>query len=386
MNEKPIRIAVLGGTFDPPHFGHLAAAEAAGYELEAEKVILIPAGEPPHKPGCLVTGPEHRLAMARLASEGNPFFEVSDMETARPGLSFTVDTIRELKNIYPGTEIIFIIGADTIEKLESWRGFGELARLCSFAAVSRPGTGDAEAAAEIARLGREYGARIRLVPSPGVDVSSSEIRRLVSLRKPIKYLLPEAVEKYIRYMGLYAREFDAEGFLKGKYPEILKDLRENLSPKRFNHTLGVVETALKLAKRHGIDDEKAVLAALLHDCAKKPGRGVIHAAEGAERAAEKYGVTDTDALNAIRWHTTGRAGMSALEKLIYVADCAEPFREFGNGDIIEAAMDSLDRAMLACLEVKIGYTRQNGKEVDKLSYEAYNDIQNNLNDSEEKNG
>jgi len=197
-----MRLGLIGGTFDPIHYGHLVTAEVARYELRLAKVVFVPAGQPPHKPGRQVSPALHRVAMVRLALTSNPHFELSTMEVERPGPSYTVDTVKEFQRLYREAEIWFITGADAVAEVPTWNRAEELLQLCRLVAVARPGytlRGYGGKQTELPDLWR----KIHVMQVPGVAVSSTEIREWVRMGKPIKYLLPEPVEEYIAQHGLY---------------------------------------------------------------------------------------------------------------------------------------------------------------------------------------
>lgn len=182
----------MGGTFDPIHYGHLVTAEEARYEFRLEKVIFIPAGRPPHKTGSHISDPRHRYTMVNMAIATNPYFHVSLLEMEREGISYTIDTIRHLRRIYPSAEIFFVTGADAVLEILGWKDVEELLSLCYFIAATRPGY----------RL-EDLKENIFYMEVPALAISSSEVRRRVQEGKPIKYLLPDAVEGYINKHGLY---------------------------------------------------------------------------------------------------------------------------------------------------------------------------------------
>jgi len=195
----------MGGTFDPIHFGHLAAAEQVRVGFDLDRVIFIPSGHPPHKQGKQITPGIHRYVMAVLATIDHPRFEVSTIELDRPGLSYSVDTIGLLKSQLPeGSEIFFITGADAIVEICSWKDADRLLRLCRFVAVTRPGysTGSLQ---EIRERFGEAGSRIHPYQITDLAISSSEIRERVRLGKPIRYLVPATVEHYIEKHHLYTK-------------------------------------------------------------------------------------------------------------------------------------------------------------------------------------
>jgi nicotinate-nucleotide adenylyltransferase len=188
------KIGIMGGTFDPIHYGHLVAAEVARTELDLDRVIFMPAGRPPHKQLQKVTDSEHRYAMAALAVSSNPSFEVSRIEVDKAELTYTIDTVKELISVY---------GEDTILELMTWFKVQELLTLCKFIAVTRPGFDKEELEQKIADITSNYNGDISCIEVPMLDISSTDIRKRVRLRKPIKYLLPESVEEYIYKNGLY---------------------------------------------------------------------------------------------------------------------------------------------------------------------------------------
>ncbi|MGB8644128.1 MAG: nicotinate-nucleotide adenylyltransferase [Anaerolineae bacterium] len=197
-----MRIGVLGGTFDPPHIGHLVIAEAARSKLGLSTVYFIPARQPPHKLDQPVTLMEHRLAMLRLALGDNPFFTLSLVEADRPGPSYTVDTIRELGQESPtGTEIFFIEGTDSLAALPTWHRPAELIQLCKLAVLQRPGY-----RADMQALQAQFpGIRSRVVfiHSPELSLSSHELQDRCRAGRPLKYLVPDGVADYIAEHTLY---------------------------------------------------------------------------------------------------------------------------------------------------------------------------------------
>lgn len=198
------RIGLMGGTFDPIHYGHLVTAEAARCEFNLDKVIFIPSGQPPHKKGYQVTAAEHRYRMTVLATASNPFFAVSRIEIERPGVSYTIDTVTEFRRLLgPEPELYFITGADAILEILHWKDVGELLKKCRFIAATRPGFLLEKLEDLKPLLPLECWQRIHIIEVPALAISSTDIRRRVRERKTIKYLLPEAVEEYIRREGLY---------------------------------------------------------------------------------------------------------------------------------------------------------------------------------------
>ncbi len=203
-----MKTGLMGGTFDPVHYGHLVIAEAARAEFGLDRVVWVPSGDPPHKKEYPVTGKEHRYAMVVLATASNPWFDVSRMELEREGATYTYDTLAAFRGLCPDDELFFITGADAILEILTWYRHAEVVRLCRFIAVTRPGY-------DLARLDAvlppEYLARIDTLHVPGVDISSTDLRRRAREGDPVRYLLPENVEAYIGKHGLYRSGAAAAG-------------------------------------------------------------------------------------------------------------------------------------------------------------------------------
>lgn len=195
-----MRLGVLGGTFDPIHVGHLAAARAAMDCALLDRVLFVPSSQPPHRAAASALAGD-RLAMARLAVQGESDFEVSDVEVNRGGKSYTVDTLSQLHRLYPGDELFLILGWDAARLFRSWREPGQVSKLASVVIVARPGT-DAPQASELAATGIPPARVIKcMVPTP--DVSSSDLRLALAAGEPVAGRLPPAVERYIASRGLY---------------------------------------------------------------------------------------------------------------------------------------------------------------------------------------
>jgi nicotinate-nucleotide adenylyltransferase len=195
------RVGIMGGTFDPIHYGHLVAAEAARVAFQLEPVLFVPNRLPPHKKDYPVTEAKHRYLMTVLATITNPHFEVSRVELDREGYSYTIDTLRELRASFgPNVELYFISGADAILDLLSWKDVDELLGLCYFIAATRPGY---KLSVELGHLTQRYARKVFKVEVPALAISSTDIRRRVKEGKSIKYLLPEPVENYIYKHKLY---------------------------------------------------------------------------------------------------------------------------------------------------------------------------------------
>ena len=371
-----MRIAVYGGSFNPPHPAHVRAARLACEALEPNRLFVIPAADPPHKQ--LAEGspaPEERFELTKLAFRDFPGAEVSDMEISRGGASYTSDTASELAAAYPGAELWLVVGTDMLTSFERWHEFRRILELAALCVLPR-NEGDLpeiERCAE--RFRRLYGARIRVLDAAALPMSSSEIRKLLVSRRGADVLDGEVYARIIRL-----RDYGAKPQLDWLRERAYKYLK----PKRIPHVAGCEQEAAKLALRWGEDPGDAAEAGILHDITKKLSMeeqlklaekyGIVfdkferenikltHAITGAELARELFGEPER-IYDAIRWHTTGRADMTLLEKIIYIADYIEPTRDFeGVDELRRLAYEDLDSAMALGLRMSLEELRQKGIE------------------------
>ena len=367
-----MRVGIMGGTLDPVHMGHIQIAETALREMKLDRIMLLPAGDPPHK--AHPTPKADRWRMAQLAAETVSGMFACGVEIGRTGTTYTVDTLRDLHTFNPDTQWYYLIGADTLDVLDSWRSFDQVAKMCTFVVAGR---GDEPASAErMAYLADRYGARFEVLSVSGPEISSSDIRSRTASGQDIRGLVPENVRMYIEDHGLYLCACSIE--------QIMDMLRAQLKPSRYRHTLGVAETARRLAAGCGVSPARAYLAGLLHDCAKymdadamramirrsdiqtddaeMAADSVLHAPVGALLARDTYGVRDPQILSAIRKHTIGDAEMSPMDALIYTADFIEPNRKPFAGLEDARALADVDiyAAMRRCAQLTCEYVRAGG--------------------------
>lgn len=386
-----MRIGVYGGTFNPIHRGHLTAARAAADALGLEKVLLIPDNLPPHKelPAGSATG-EDRLAMCRLTAGEVPGMEVLDLELRRSGPSYTSETLAELHAQYPDDELWLLVGSDMFLSLQEWH---EPERILSLAA-SRPFTARAATRRSASRSKRRILSRSTARASRCWKIQTSwrYPRRSCACQLAQgrgRSFLTEAVYGYVLRRGLYGTHAD----LKHLTPEELRPIALSfLKPKRMPHVLGTEHEAAVLARRYGADVTSARIAALLHDCTKKlsmeeqlalceqygialdelerKNLKLLHAKTGAAIARDLFGVSD-EIYWAIYWHTTGKADMTKLEKVIYLADYIEPSRDFPGVEKLRRAVHAdLEHGLLMALEDSIEEMRQRGNPVHPNTVEA----------------
>ena len=390
-----MKIGIYGGTFNPPHLGHITAARAVFEMLKLDRLLIVPDGQPPHKdlpPGS--PPPEQRLLLTRLAAEDTGLgdrVEVLDLELRREGRSYTSDTLARLHALYPGDELWLLMGADMFLTLHRWHKPETILSLAGVAAFGRTEADTEELfAAQRDYLYRTYPqARLFTLTIPGVvDVSSTALREMLAQGEGANYLAPAVYGQILRE-HLYGTEADLKHLpLRQLRPVALSFLKR----RRIPHVLGTEQEAIRLAERYGADVEKARRAALLHDCTKKlemdeqlalcrqygieldeleqNALKLLHARTGAAVARDVFGVDD-EIYSAILWHTTGRAGMTLLEKIIYLADYIEPSRDFPGVDRLRSVCyEDLDRGLLTGLEMTIEEMREMGNPVHHATLEA----------------
>ena len=198
-----VRVGVVGGTFDPIHFGHLLIGEEARVRLDLEEVIFIPTGQPWMKNDVAISPPHHRLNMVRLATASNPFFHVSSLEIDRPGPTYSVDTLGEMhRQAGRGHEFFLILGADSLNQVHQWREPAKVLELCTLVAARRPRRPDLDMK-RLAAVSESAAQSVVLLDGPLADISGTEIRRRVVLGLSVRYQVPEEVERYMYRYGLY---------------------------------------------------------------------------------------------------------------------------------------------------------------------------------------
>ncbi|MBR5756404.1 MAG: nicotinate-nucleotide adenylyltransferase [Firmicutes bacterium] len=365
-----MKIGILGGSFDPVHYGHLILADQLITEAGLDKVVFIPTYVSPFKIDSTKTSPENRLEMLRMAIEDNPKFSISDIEVLREGPSYTIDTLTEYsKGLAPDDELYLIMGQDTFREIEKWHRSDELLTNYRFIIGKRPGESTKEMFALFKELFAKYkNLKIEFFDIPEQDISSTVLRNKLKLGKSIRYFTPDSVIKYIYDNNLY-------GVL---IPKLKAFVKSNVKESRYRHTEGVVETARKLAARYDEDLEKAEIAAWFHDAFRDVGN-LEHGPVAADKITEMFGVTDPDIINAIRFHTTGHPGMSRLEKIIYVADCLEPGRDYNGIEFLRSIMyKDLDEVLYELMIRTRSYVHSIGGHFDSHSDEAIEELRKKL--------
>ncbi len=360
------KIGIMGGTFDPIHNGHIKIAKAAQKEYHLDTVIFLTSGNPPHKKGKKILDSKIRHIMVKRAISGIDGFCACDWEVNRKEYSYTLNTLQYFNELYPDTELYFIIGGDSLRDFNKWYRPQDILNLCTLLVYDRTdGTTDTDFA--------------KVIHGEKINISSTEIRHIIETGGDVSALVPREVCKFIERNNLYKGESDIETLLKTK-----------LKPERYLHSLGVRDTAVKMAKIFGADIKKAEIAGLLHDNAKnidnpyercadlevelddfeKSNIALVHAKLGAETAKCEFYVNDEETLNAIRYHTVGRRDMTLLEKIIFVADLTEPGRNFPDIEYLRTlAFSDIDAAVKECVKGTIRVNKERGMPIHPAAYE-----------------
>lgn len=360
-----MRIMVFGGSFDPPHRGHLELLKSAARVLKPDRILIAPAYRSPLKdrPGAKAA---HRLRMVRLGlleklpASARRLCRISDWELRLKRKVYTVETLRRLKRLAPRSELNFVTGSDSAASFPRWKNPGALRKLARWWTGLRPGGGRPP-------------AHFRRLPGRFPDVSSTEIRRGLALGRRIEPFLEGSVLDFIKENRLYGLD-------------LLETLKASLSPERYAHSLAVADWAGRLALKHGLNRRRAELAGLLHDLGRSipvprmaafarrhriqaPAREAIirhsplllHAYLSAYLARRRLGVKDPEVLSAVRSHTLGAPRMSRLDKALYVADATSADRRYpGVAALRSLALRDLEEAFRSCLKNKRTHARSRG--------------------------
>ncbi|MDR2572432.1 MAG: nicotinate (nicotinamide) nucleotide adenylyltransferase [Oscillospiraceae bacterium] len=355
-----MKIGIFGGTFNPPHTGHVQAVSTAAKQHDLDLVIVIPTGIPPHKKLPFGTpSPEMRFEMTKSAFGNTALFKVSDIEIYSNESNYTIDTVTILKREYTDARFFLLVGDDMFNSLDSWKESKTLLKTVTPILLSRS----------------------------VINISSSKLREMLPLRKGREFINEENYSHIIKHR-LYGAKPDWEWLRESAH--------SMLNPLRIPHVKACEVEALRLAERWDVDPDDAREAAILHDITKKldfnenmciiakrgifvgelgPGEEkLLHSISASVLAQSVFGVSDTVA-DAIRWHTTGRAKMTMLEKLIYLADYIESTRDFPEVAILrKAAYENIDDALIMGLEMTVSDLRLRDITPNIATLDALNDL------------
>ncbi|MDO4862210.1 MAG: nicotinate (nicotinamide) nucleotide adenylyltransferase [Eubacteriales bacterium] len=380
-----MKIAIYGGSFNPPHLGHVEAARTVAAVLAPDRLLIVPASVPPHK--ALADGSptaQQRLELCRLAFADIPGAEISEIELRREGKSYSYDTVRLLREENPDAQLTLVVGTDMLLSFEKWYQFRYLLENCALAVLAREEDDLDELRTAAAYLRESYDADVTVLPHEPIAISSETIRERLGLRGGEDYLSDAVYAEIIR-----RRYYGA----KPSLPWLREKTLEHLDEHRVAHVAGCESEAVRLAMRWGEDPELAAEAGILHDITKSlsfdeqlqlcekygiinnnselEAPKLLHAKTGAALARDLFGVSDT-VYAAIRWHTTGKPDMSLFEKILYLADYIEPTRDFeGIDEFRELAFTDLDGAMVLGLGMTIDEIRRSGHEPYIDTLDAY---------------
>lgn len=383
------RIGIYGGTFNPPHLGHIHAAQCAVSALGLDKLLMIPDRIAPHKQlPADSPSPEQRLDMLRLAAKDVDKAEVSDIELKRQGISYTYETIAQVRQMYPDAELYLLMGTDMFLTLQNWKNPELIWKDAVIAGFCRGERGEKEALAKQKQFLESQGAKAVLVENPVLTISSTDLRRMLVFRCADSFL-PQGVGDYIRDNGLYGVARNLKGLPMEQLEQVVVSL---LKKSRVNHVLGCRDTAVELARRWGANVTDAARAGILHDITKAIDGPLqltlcaeygtilddfsvrypktLHQLTGSLVAERIFGENEA-VVSAVRHHTTGKADMNLLEKIIYVSDYMEPCRDFpGVERLRELAYSDIDEALKLGLVMTLEHLKNQGSEVSPESREA----------------
>lgn len=386
-----MKIGILGGTFDPIHKTHIEIAIEARKQFSLDKVWIMPTPYPPHKDKNAVTGNFHRVNMIKAAIKGIDGLEYSDIELSRNHATYTADTFFLLNELYPDDEFYFIMGSDSVAYFLNWYRPDVIVKYAKLLVVRRKDESSNKMEEKIQEIEDKFQIKIGIIATKSSSISSSFIR--TERYENIVDMVPQGVFEYIVQNKLYNNCNVNRAWSVNK---IIDDLKPTLKESRFNHTIGVAETAKKMAETFGVNPNQAYMAGILHDCGKylsdkelievckkhqieiteteKNAPYLLHAKVGALFAAEKYCITDEEILSAITWHTTGKTAMSKLEQIIFCADYIEPNRSIqpNLSELRELAKKDLDFLTFRILEDTLDYLSQkDASTIDNYTKEAY---------------
>ena len=335
-----MRTGIYGGAFSPPHNGHIAAAKYFLSAAKLDRLLIMPSLVSPHKPTAKDDDPQARIRMLKLAFSDEPKIEVSDYEIQKGGVSYTYLTLQHFKE--SGDTLCFLVGSDMFLSLDSWREPAQIFSLCEVWCLTRTGTDGAELMAKKREYEKEFGALCYVCENDAVIASSTDVRRLLREGKDASHYLTDSVSEYIKENDLYG----------AKNAEIKEYIYNKLSKKRYEHSIGVAETAEELGDALGLpeaDIAKLIRAGLCHDISKEMSieeqfalvkeAGIeplpdyytvpvtLHQLSGAVLAKKLFGI-DKEIFDMIQYHCTGSPGMSLCDKILFLSDFIEPNREY----------------------------------------------------------
>lgn len=359
-----MNIGIFGGAFDPFHIEHRQIIIKAYKELNLEKVVVVPSYFPPHK-SHEMSSYSSRRAMVEQSVADLPYVVIDDIERERAVVNPTNEILDILRQKYPSKILYFIMGGDSMINFHKWIKPHEICQKVTLAVVSRQGYNKLEESIENAKS--NYNARIVKLTYNGKEVSSSEIKASLELNLDTVSISKE-VKEVIKSKGLYRR-----------FAQIVDKVKQDIPQETYRHVCNTVIYALKLNAQLSLAYDKVFVAAFLHDCAKHLDtamegvpKKVAHQYEGAKVAKERYGITDEEILDAITYHTTGKANMSALGKLVYCADMLERDRNYlGVEELRHIIEEDFEQGFLACVNKSLEKLTKENNTIHPLTKECW---------------
>lgn len=381
-----MKVGILGGSFDPVHNEHVSIAKAAIRDLKLDKLFIVPAFIPPHKRGKKLTPPQDRLDMCVAAFEDVKNVEVSDLEISGGGTSYTYITCARFKEEYPDAELYFIVGEDMLDDFYTWKNPERILSDVTLA-VCRRSSSEENLDGKQEKFFKRFACRFKEIKYNGENLSSTQIRINAMIGEDISEYVPEKVREYIESHSLYLIPFAEKALALEK-------------PSRAAHSKRVALLAGELASFYRVGEYDAVLAGIMHDAAKNlppdsplldgfiPPEGVpepvVHQYSGAYVAEHAFGIKNEEVLDAIRYHTSGKANMSDLGKIIFIADYLEPGRGYDEiKELRKYLFVGLDECMYRSTKRMIEYLEGTGNPIYPLSFEAY-EFYKNINEEKNK--
>lgn len=389
------KIGILGGTFNPPHLMHLAIAKNALKEYGLDSIWLMPNGVPPHKEILVNSALTlHRKEMVSILIENEENIIFKDFEINKIFKNYTYLTVKFLKDKYKDYDFYYIIGEDSLDDFYTWKEYKRLSSMCKFIVCIRNSSNFMDFENKCNILSKEYKTLFLPLHMDRFDISSREIRLDIknNNRNKLNKYLKKEVLSYIDYYNLYKEEKNKTYM---DLDDIIISLKKRLKTSRFKHSISVMHTAANLSMRYGYSIKKAMYAGLLHDCAKNMTDEellkicrennvciseaeyrlpyLLHGKAGAILAKKLYNIEDEEILHAISFHTTGTTNMSILDKIVFIADYIEPYRDKAKNlkEIRLRAYTDLDECLVFILRDTIDYLKENNIDLDKKTIETF---------------
>ncbi len=341
-----MKIGIYGGTFDPVHNEHVNIANIAIEKLGLDKLIILPAGEPPHKDVAVLTDAKRRLKMCELAFN-NPKIEISSFEIDKKGKSYTIDTLEHFAK--DDDELFCVIGGDSLAEIYAWKQADDIFEIATVVVVGRDEYSNNDWL-------NKYLDKILKLDYQTKELSSTEVRITCEFGVDISNLVPVAVNDYIKKHELYQ-----------SHRKLTKKVQKMITEKKYIHSMNTTICGMTMARSANVDKESAFIACALHDCAKSLEdyseykkklkkenmlipEPVVHAFVGSYLIKKEFNIQDKNIRNAVKYHTTARPNMSQLEKLVYVADCIEIGRDYeGIEEVRKTSKNDFEKTFSLCL-------------------------------------